>query len=259
MSPIELSRFAVVIPAYNEAATIRGVASRALQQIPCVIVVDDGSTDDTATVIAGLPVVLLTNNENLGKAASLWRGMQHALNAGVDAVITLDGDGQHEPEEIPRLINEFQNRPDAIIIGSRLEDKHHIPTARYYANRFANFWIAWAAGYPLADSQSGFRVYPARLLRGITISHDKAASFVFESEILIEAGRMGLNSVAVPIKAVYTGHARPSHFRGISDIALIVRMVAWKLFSRGLYLQGLVRSLRRNAATEPYPSEFKRG
>ena len=249
MKQIELARFAVVIPAYNEAATIRDVAIRALRQVPRVIVVDDGSVDGTASKLDALPLTLLQNPVNLGKAASLWRGMQQALQDGAEGVITLDGDGQHEAEDIPCLIAESKRYSNAIIIGSRLHDKQNIPTARYCANRFANFWIAWAAGYPIADSQSGFRIYPAQLLRCIHVAHGKAASFVFESEILIEAGRRGVESVAVPVKVIYRNGARPSHFRAVKDIALIVRMVAWKLLSRGMYLPGLARSLRRARVT----------
>jgi glycosyltransferase involved in cell wall biosynthesis len=90
----------VVIPAYNEAATIREVAARALRKIENVIVVDDGSTDGTADALVGLPVIVLRNPTNCGKAASLWRGFQYALGAGVCGVVTLDGDAQHAPEEI---------------------------------------------------------------------------------------------------------------------------------------------------------------
>ncbi|MGH8751625.1 MAG: glycosyltransferase family 2 protein [Burkholderiales bacterium] len=247
MSPAELAHFAVVIPAYNEAATLRDVANRALLQLSRVIVVDDGSTDGSAQVLEGLPVTLLSHAQNLGKAASLWDGMQHALEAGAEAVITLDGDGQHEPEDIARLIEAFQQHPQAIIIGARLHDWQKIPIARYCANRFANFWIAWAAGCPIADSQSGFRVYPAELLRALNIAHGKSAGFVFESEILIEAGRRGVASVAVPVRAIYSSHARPSHFHEVVDIARITRMVAWKLLARGLFLPGLWRSLRRGS------------
>ena len=235
---------AVVIPAYNEAATIRGVAARALAQIPRVIVVDDGSSDGTAAALDGLPLTLIRNPRNLGKAASLWRGIAVALADGAGAVVTLDGDGQHRPEDIPRLLAVHRSDPAALVVGARLHNSSAIPSERYYANRFANFWIAWAAGQRVEDSQSGFRVYPARLLLGLPLQLRRAASFVFESEVLIEACRRGTRLEWVPIPAIYEAQGRPSHFRPVLDVALITRMVAWKLLSRGLYLRGLIRSLR---------------
>jgi glycosyltransferase involved in cell wall biosynthesis len=247
----EQPTFAVVIPALDEAATIRAVAEAALRQASRIIVVDDGSVDGTAARLAGLPVVVLRNASTLGKAASLWRGMEHALAHGVDAVITLDGDGQHDPADIARLIAAYRQSSARIVIGARLSDRHKIPAYRYFANRFANFWIAWAAGYPIEDSQSGFRLYPASLLRRVRISHDRGAGFVFESEILIEASRLGVASVAVPVAAIYPHSARPSHFRPVVDILRITRMVAWKLLSRGLHLRGLIDSIMSRPAVYP--------
>jgi glycosyltransferase involved in cell wall biosynthesis len=234
---------AAVIPAYNEAATIRDVVERTLRQLKHVIVVDDGSTDGTAQLLQGLGITLLRHASNEGKASSLWDGMQEARKRGASAIVTLDGDGQHLPEDIPRLLQRYRQAPDSIVIGSRLHEKENIPRARYNANRFANFWIAWAAGYRIIDSQSGFRIYPASLLDQVKVAHRRASCFVFESEILIEAGRLGIHSSPVAISAIYQPHARASHFRPVLDIARIVRMVAWKLLSRGMYLRGLWRSL----------------
>lgn len=229
-----MTRLAVVIPAFNEAATICDIARRALQQCPLVIVVDDGSTDDTAAVVSGLPVQVLRNEQNQGKAAALWRGAEAALAQGVEAVITLDGDGQHAPEDIPRLVEAARHHPGAIVIGARLAHADAIPRARYIANRIAAFWLSWACGQRLSDSQSGFRIYPAELFRTLRIPHDRAHGFVLESEILIEASRCGHRCVLVPIAAVYRTGARASHFRPVLDIVRITRMVAWKLLSRGL-------------------------
>jgi glycosyltransferase involved in cell wall biosynthesis len=244
-------RYAAVIPAYNEAATIADVAARAARELELVVVVDDGSTDRTAAAVAGLPVTLLRNERNLGKGASLWRGMRHAVGLGVAGVVTLDGDGQHAPEEIPRLLAEARAHPGEIVIGARVIGRDAAPRARYLANRFADFWIGWAAGQPLADSQSGFRVYPAALLRRIEVEHGPGRGFVFESELLIAAARHGFASRAVPISALYPKAARPSHFRPVLDIVRITRMVAWQLLSRGMNPAGLRRVLARRRAASP--------
>ena len=242
----------VVIPAYNESATIRDVTRRALLQCENVIVVDDGSTDNTADCLADLNVRLIRHKTNLRKAAALWNGMRAAIDAGAHAVITLDGDGQHRPEDIPALVRAAEKHPGSIIIGSRLHQGEEIPTARLRANRVANFWISWAAGYPIRDSQSGFRIYPASLLRELNPGTGIRHGFVFESEILIEAANRGVRSVAVEIPAIYSDGLRPSHFRPVADITSITLMVGGRLIRRGLYLPGLYRSvigpeLRRRA------------
>ena len=234
----------VVIPAYNEAHTVRDVALRARQQCANVVVVDDGSTDGTAGVLAGLDVTLLRNEQNLGKAGSLCRGFERALAGGATGVITLDADGQHAPEEIPLFIERARNDPGAFLIGARRRDQRKTSFWRYGANRVADFWIGLAAGIPVDDSQSGFRLYPAALLRAIDVPHEQARSFVFESEMLIEAARRGGAIQNVPVTVMPRSGPRPSHFRPLWDIARITRMVAGKIFSRGLYSDGVHRSLR---------------
>jgi glycosyltransferase involved in cell wall biosynthesis len=222
---------AVVIPAYNEASTIREVAQRALAQLPLVIVVDDGSSDGTAEKLAGLAVVTLRNTYNSGKAASLRRGVLEAINRGAQAIVTLDGDGQHCPEDIPLLLGVFHSAPGHIVIGSRLHQRTQIPASRYWANRIANFWISGAAGYSIIDSQSGFRVYPAELFERARVGYARVDSFVFESEILIEAARLGMQAICVPVNVVYGERARASHFHPVLDILRITRMVARRLIA----------------------------
>ncbi len=141
-------KIVAVIPAYNEARTIRDVVLRTLDQLSEVIVVDDGSSDGTAAELAGLRVTLISNPENLGKGASLWRGFAVALAEGADAVVTLDADAQHQPEDIPRLVEAWRAQPGRIVIGARVLDRDKAPPLRAFANRFANFWVAWAAGCP---------------------------------------------------------------------------------------------------------------
>jgi glycosyltransferase involved in cell wall biosynthesis len=235
-------RVAVVIPAYNEAATIRDVVARTLVQCPRVIVVDDGSTDGTTQKLAGLGATVLRHDANYGKAAALCSGFERALADGADAVVTLDGDAQHLPEDIPRIVAAAEKSPNRIIIGSRIANCAAFPKQRYYANCTASFWISWAAGYRIHDSQSGFRLYPASLLRHLRLPHDRPHGFVFESEVLIEAARLGVQSESVAIEAIYGAHARASHFRSIVDVLRIARMVAWKLLSRGMYPQGFARA-----------------
>ncbi|MBO6838071.1 MAG: glycosyltransferase family 2 protein [Alphaproteobacteria bacterium] len=240
----ERGSLAVIIPAYNEERTIRAIADGALKATPHVIVIDDGSTDDTLTQLAGLPVRVVRLSRNMGKAAALRRGFKEALALGVDGVVTLDGDGQHRPEDIASLVSVGATAGDRVVIGSRLHDGAKFPRARLIANRIANFWISWAAGHRISDSQSGFRYYPSSLLRALDLSSLSHGGFVFESEILIRAAQRGYLSTSVHIPALYDAVAfRASHFRPGRDITRIVLMVAWSLIRRGMYPMGLYRSL----------------
>jgi glycosyltransferase involved in cell wall biosynthesis len=241
-------RVTVVIPAYNEAATIADIAKRARAQLAQVIVVDDGSGDGTAEQLRGLDVTVLRNERNCGKAVSLWRGMETALARGASAVVTLDADGQHQPEDIPQMLRAAAQYPGQLIVASRLRRAAPPPPLRLFANRCANFWISWAAGYWIADSQSGFRLYPAALLRRLPTPHGRGSGFVFESEALIEAAWQGVRSRPVVIDSIYPKVARPSHYRPAVDTLRIIRMVALRLLRRGLYPLGLWRVLR-----EPRP------
>lgn len=244
MQPRDLARsYWVVIPAYNEAATVRDVAMRARQQCTNVVVVDDGSTDSTCRAATGLDVTILRNEENCGKAGSISRGFEHALAHGAIGVITLDADGQHAPEEIPSFVKQSLDDPNAFLIGARRRDQRRALFWRYMANRIADFWIGWAAGQPIEDSQSGFRLYPARLLREVTLKHGRERSFVYESEIVIEAARRGFQCRNVAVTVAPRSGPRPSHFRPLVDIMRITGMVAGRLFSHGMYPMGLVRIL----------------
>ena len=233
----------VVIPAYNERATVRDIAMRARTHCRNVIVVDDGSDDGTAGALDGLDVTILRNGDNIGKAGSLWNGFQHALGRGATWIITLDADGQHAPEEIPAFISASSIHPDSYVIGARRSGQRKINRWRYGANRIADFWISWAAGKPIDDSQSGFRLYPATFLRSLHIPHGKTRSFVFESEALIEAGRRGLPIRTITVDVAPRLGPSPSHFRPLVDIVRITLMVGRKLVGSGFYPAGLFRIL----------------
>ena len=242
-----ITNIALVIPAFNEASTIRGLAQKARAMTPNVIIVNDGSSDDTAAQLHDIDVQLINLPANQGKAAALICGFQAVLQDDrVEGVVTLDGDGQHRIEDLQMIVDAGQSMPDTIIIGSRLWDTEKFPKARLRANKFANFWISWAAGYRIDDSQSGFRYYPASLLRNVDLHALAGRGFVFESEILILAARKGVHANSVRIPALYNAQTfRPSHFQQVADIAKIVRMVSWKLISRGMNPCGLWRYLRQ--------------
>jgi len=238
---------AIVIPALNEVATIRAIAQRASAAADIVVVVDDGSTDGTAAALDGVPITLLRHERNLGKAASLWDGIEAALAAGAGTVVTMGGDGQHDVDDVPRLLRALAAHPQSLAIGARVRCHGPMPRTRRFANRFADFWISWAAGHRVLDSQSGQRAYPAALLRELALPHGPSRAFTLESELVIEAARHGYRTVAVPIDAVYGTAPRASHFRPWRDTARIVAMIAGRLVRGGFYLPGLVRSLRHGA------------
>jgi glycosyltransferase involved in cell wall biosynthesis len=241
----------IVIPAFDEQATIRGLAEAALKLCPRVVVVDDGSHDATSECVRDLPLTLLRHDTNRGKAASLRTAFAHAAAHGAECAITLDGDGQHDPADLPRLLAAWRANPGQVVIGSRLHDRAAFPPSRWFGNRFACFWISWAAGHTVADSQSGLRVYPRAVMTLALDGGARSNRFTFESEILIEAAAHGHETLAVPVPGRYPKGARRSHYRSVVDTARIVAMVATRLLRRGLYPQGLWRSLRGAPVPEP--------
>ncbi|MPY68526.1 MAG: glycosyltransferase [Alphaproteobacteria bacterium] len=252
-----LPHFAVLIPAYNEAATIAAIVERAVCEVGRVLVVDDGSTDGTALAAERAGATVLRQDRNRGKGDALQMGLKAIGDAGYSYAVTLDGDGQHRAADIPALA--AMAAPDRIVIGSRMSERHHIPSARYKANQTANFFISWACGTWIEDTQSGFRIYPLGVLERVRLRERRKYGFVFESEILIEACRAGFRVRTAPIPALYDNTIkRASHFRPVRDIAAIVAMVTGKILRWGFYPAGLLRSQyeRRNLASrvESLPS-----
>jgi len=240
------SQFAIVIPAYNETLTITQVIKEALKQSKLVIVVNDASQDNTAELVKKTDAILVDLPVNDGKAKALQAGFEKALSFGVEAVITLDGDAQHNPADIPKLLTYFKDNPNDLCIASRLKDRQNAPRSRRIANSIADFWVSWAAGKSIADSQSGFRLYPSSLLKRLKLPYENKSGFVFESEVLIDSAHLGYGFSFIPIDTIYAENRRASHFRAGFDITQITLMVAKKLLKKGMNLPGLVRSLTQS-------------
>ena len=256
--PLSRDNIAVVIPALNEVLRIRDVVQGALRHCPNVIVVDDGSDDGTADAIADLPIVLLRHATRMGKGAGLRTGFAEALRRGLDAVVTMDGDGQHSADDIPRLLAAANRRPGWIVIGARLRKRANQPLYRRLANQFGDWGIAWGTGYQVADSQSGQRLYPANVC-ALACAGIPGEDFVFEAQVVMSAAQeLGTRCVSVPIEARYNVvHAapdfRPSHFRPLRDLWRITSHIVLHCVRRGGLWQ-VRKRVRANPAVIDDPS-----
>jgi len=210
------SDLAAVIPAYDCDATIAQVVTGAGHWLSEVIVVDDGSRDRTAERAAAAGAHVISLPQNRGKGAALRIGIEHALALGVAAVVLLDGDGQHDPADLPALIGAWDAGRYDLIVGSRLQDARQIPKARYWTNYIGSRILSWMTGYELQDSQSGYRVLASGLLRRLRLCAD---DYAIESEMLLKAGRLSARLGHVPVRTIYEG--QPSHFRPFADTVRI--------------------------------------
>ena len=245
-----------LVPALNEALRIRDVVTGALAHCANVIVVDDGSDDDTCARIADLPVIVLRHPRRMGKGASLRDGFAEALRRGFEGVLTMDGDGQHAADDIPRLLDAGNRHPGAVIIGARLRKRSQQPLYRRLANEFGDWGIAWGTGYQIADSQSGQRLYPAAVA---ALDDVPGEDFVFEAQILISAARrLGTRCVSVPIESRYKSvHSaeqfRASHFKPFRDFSRITRHIVLQALRHG-DVPAVYRSIRANPPVIDDPS-----
>jgi glycosyltransferase involved in cell wall biosynthesis len=225
-----MPELAVLIPALDCEATIGDVVAGALAQVGRVLVVDDGSRDRTAEVAAAAGAEVLRHAANRGKGVALRTGMDALLARGATHAITLDGDGQHLPGEMPELLRACAADRSALVLGARQHPAGSLAPIRVFGNRFANRWVEIACGVALDDTQSGFRVYP---LRETIALGCRADHFAFETEVIIRAVRAGIAIRSVPVRVWNPPpDERSSHFRGFRDslrivftvIALILRL-----------------------------------
>jgi glycosyltransferase involved in cell wall biosynthesis len=236
----------VVVPCLNEARAIKTLLDGVLAHCRDVIVIDDGSTDATADIVARLPVTLIRHPERRGKGEALRAGFREALKRGASGVLTMDGDGQHDPADIPRILSAARQFPGAMIVGARMLERHRQPNARRRANDFADWGISWACGRPVADTQSGQRWYPRAAVELVDLP---AQDFVFEAAILIAASReLGMPVVSIPINCRYEPGARHSHFRPVRDVVRITCHTFWQVLHYGHVL----RSYRASHASAPH-------
>ena len=204
----------IIIPAYNAAEFIADVAREALQTGFPLLVVDDGSRDGTADCLNGLPVELVIHRENLGKGMALRSGFAWALKHGFAGAVTMDGDGQHDPSAIPLLAKVAAENGLDILIASRAEQFRQMSGLRSTWNRFGSWCMETRTGFVIDDSQSGFRYYSARLLRGVEL---RSAGYELEMEVLLKAWRCGFRIDSIPVSARVADGRATSHFRAFRD------------------------------------------
>jgi len=208
-------RPAVIIPVYNHGEQVAEVIRQTLALHLPIFVVDDGSTDCTAKILEAQPggIIVLRHDVNQGKGAAILTGFTAALANKCDWAITLDGDGQHCPEDAVSLLESVRDGQRAIVIGRRqgMDDRYNVPWTSRFGRGFSNFWV-WISGGPkMRDSQSGFRLYPLPEVLQLGV---KARRYQFEVEILVKASRQGIKINEVPVQVVYQPKGeRVSHFR----------------------------------------------
>jgi len=217
-------RIVALVPAYQAADTVAEVVEATLRILAEVVVVDDGSTDRTAERARGAGAVVLRLGSNRGKGAALRAGFRHVLETDADGVLTLDADGQHDPGEIPSLVEPWAASGAGIVIGSHLHLQDGMIPIRRFGNRFADRAISFFAGVRVAGTQSGFRIYDARLLRRIRLT---GTGYEMESEVIVKAARSGFLVLSVPVRLRQVEGSKISHYHSWRDTARIcVRVVA---------------------------------
>lgn len=209
-----------VIPAKNAVATVGSVVAGLRRSVPdvVVIVVDDGSSDETGEAARAAGAVVVRHTVNRGKGAALETGFDEALRRGAEVVLAMDADGQHDPTDAPRLLAALSDAD--LVIGSREGDRAGMPWLRKATNDVTTWWVSHLAGQRLEDSQSGFRAVRASVLRAV---RPRSRRFEYESELLIGAARAGFRIVPVPVPTRY--NAPGSHIDPFADTLRFIRLV----------------------------------
>lgn len=222
-------RIVAIIPTYNNAATVGRVIAEAAQYIQNIIVVNDGSTDDTKNILTALAeknsnLIVVTFDTNRGKGSALAAGLAKAVELGYTNAITLDADGQHYPSDIPAFLDHIAQSPEKLYIGERvLAGAGSTQPLRSHAGaKFGAFWYKFITGLSITDTQCGFRAYPVASVLALDC---KGTRYEFEQEVLIKAAWGGIPVEPVPIHLHYEPREKNvSHFRPVRDLLRISKV-----------------------------------
>ena len=207
-APIDRTTVAAAIPAYLEEKHIAEVVGRTRERLDHVLVIDDGSTDATATAARNAGAEVIVHPENRGKGESIKTGLRHWLERNFTGVIILDGDGQHLPEEIDRFLAAASSTKAELLIGTRMNNVSEMPFVRQVVNRYMSNSISRLCGQPIPDTQCGFRMVHRDLIPDLL---GGANRFDYETEMLIIASRKGCHIESVPITTVYSAEVSSIH------------------------------------------------
>lgn len=225
----------ILLPTYNNCQTINDVIKASLAQTSHVIVINDGSTDNTLELIKNEPVQIVTYNKNKGKGYALRQGFRYAIEEGYDYVITIDTDGQHYPEDCINFFNELENNEGALMIGSRDLNHENVPGKSTFGRRFSNFWFKIETGKDMPDTQSGFRLYPVFRYKDSKFFTRK---YEFEIEIIVRSAWKDIPIMAVPINVFYPKREeRITHFRPFKDFFRISVLNTFLVLIAFLYIK----------------------
>ena len=219
-----------VIPCFNEEATIGSVVIRAKRHVGKVLVVDDGSSDDTVRVAKEAGAEVVIHKKNMGKSAGIKTGFKYALKNGFDYVVTIDGDGQHNPDEIPAVLGDVVNNGHDISIGVRWGETTEMPKWRKVGKRVLDYMTSFGNGGHVTDSQSGFRAFNKRAVEGIT-PRLNGDSFSVESEQLVKAHDLNLKVTNTRVSCKYNNldcSTKSPTSHGFSVLSYVIWMVAEK-------------------------------
>lgn len=216
---IDRLKICILIPTYNNQKTLQRVIDGVLQYTTNVIVVNDGSTDNTTNILSQYPQINVVNIcRNKGKGNALQVGFVKAKNLDYNYAITIDSDGQHYPDDIPVFVQYLENvSQPVLLIGNRNMSQDGIPKKSSFGNRFSNFWYWFETGIRLEDTQSGYRLYPLRAIPAKYYTN----KFEFEIEVIVRAAWQSVEVKNVPIKVLYDLNERVSHFRPFRDFLRI--------------------------------------
>lgn len=215
---LDSTSFCVIVPTYNNHKTLKKVLDSILDFTQNIIIVNDGSTDETNEILKQYSqFTQIHHPKNLGKGRALRNGFRKAIELNFEYAITIDSDGQHFASDIPSFIEEIQNQPNSLLIGSRNMTQENVPKKSSFGNKFSNFWFKFETGIELQDTQSGFRLYPLKLIPKRFYTN----KFEFEIEVIVRSAWKGIVVKNIPIQVLYDPAERVSHFRPFRDFTRI--------------------------------------